>query len=381
MLGLDNDRFTQAKFEKTELHRRPEFSEDSKPQINRTASISRPPVPPFNPNTSTSSATSTSASTAGQPAANGARNSLPNGRPPVVNVRPSASTSNNSSTANTSAQSASNGLNQNNRPPQSHQHEPHQQQAQNRRVTFAESALGPRNNPHVPDTSAQTDMPKPEVDEDSFDFGDDDIFLAALGMEEGDLGRPIETDADMGPPLDHEESFLPPEGDTSVAVSDASTANVSANDTSRNEKAARVQRLQEIMNASTGSSNSNNPLHTTSPIQQSTPIDQMQNASNTTSSSARTVFNDSRFATTRSSNGTNNTHQANDQPTHQQRYPRPFAKPQFQNQNENPNPVFSNANESGVKRSPTPSMGGFHFPPGMVRIWVLHISFLKRQPI
>jgi hypothetical protein len=299
---------------------------------------------------------------------------LPNGRPPVVNARPSTTTTNNapSSNSNCPAQSAYTNPNQNNRPPQSHQHQP--PQAQNRRVSFAE----------IPgqgtDTSVQNGISKPEPDDDNFDFGDDDIFLAALGMEESDLGRPIETDADMGPPLDPEESFLPPEDDANFAVSDISAADISVKNISRPDKAARIQRLQEIINAGADSPNSKNPLHTTLPLQQSTPTVQMQNASSAASASARAAFHNSRSGTVQPVNGMNSTHQApnNHQPSPQQRNHRPFARPQQQqNQNENPNPVVPNVNESGAKRSQTLSMGGFHFPPGMVRVWVFKYFLLR----
>ncbi|KXN84391.1 DNA repair and recombination protein rhm52 [Leucoagaricus sp. SymC.cos] len=144
-----------AKFDKSELHRRPEFAEDTKPQINLNAS--KPPVPPFNPNASTSSSMSTSASASRQPASEG-------------------------------------------------------------------SAQASRNSAPVADESGQNIIAKEEP-ENSFDFSDDDVFLAAL---EG-LGRPIETDADMGQPIDQGESYLPPEGDTHTPVNDTSTADISMN--------------------------------------------------------------------------------------------------------------------------------------------------------
>lgn len=344
-----------AKFDKSELHRRPEFSEDNKPQTN-PANTSKPPVPQFNPNTSTP----TLAPMSRRSTAIGARDPLVNGRPSVMNARPSASTTNHnisSSNSSTSVQSTRSVSSENSRSLQSFQNnQPQQQEAQNRRVSFVETS--PQGSRPVATTSVQDVVTKSEP-EDSFEFGDDESFLAALGVEESDLGRPIETDADMGPPIDHEESYLPPEGNSNVTVNDTSVTGVPVNHLPRSDKAARVQRLQEIMNATTASNTS--PLQTTPPLQQSTPLDQMQNVVSP-SSMAR--------APSTALRPLNPAHQASHQTTVdvQQRNHRPFARPapnhQNQNQNENLPP---NSSESGTKRplTTTPSMGGFHFPPGM----------------
>lgn len=195
--------------------------------------------------------------------------------------------------------------------------------------------------------------------EDSFDFGDDnDLFLAALGVEEGDLGRPIETEADIGQPIAHEESFLPPDEDNSMAASDTSTSNILINSIPKNDRANRLQRLQqEIMNAS-----NINPLHTSPPIQQSTPTEQ-QHTSNATST--RGVSNDPEPVAFRPP------HQ--NHAAHVQRNHRTLARSglilNHHNQCENVNSSLSDSNsgEFGGKHPLAPSMGGFHFPPGVVR--------------
>ncbi|KAJ3569182.1 hypothetical protein NP233_g5225 [Leucocoprinus birnbaumii] len=351
-----------AKFEKSELHRRPEFSEDIKPQVNQL-NASRPPVPQFNPNASTSSSASTSAPVSRQSNAVGARESFISGRPSMPSTRLSVNTTNpniSSTNIGTSAQSTRIPSNENSRSFQPNQQNHQQQQeAQNRRVSFAEtSAQGSRDPAPVANTSVQDGVSKLEP-EDSFDFGDDESFLAALGMEDGDLGRPIETDADMGPPLDHEESYLPPEGNTDVTAQNTSMNSVPANNIPRADKATRIQRLQEFINATNATNG--NPLLTTPPLQQSTPPEQIQNVA----SSSLT-----RQATTTMSRTSNPIQPANNQPVvnAQPRSHRPFARPapshQIQNQNEDP---LSNSGESGTRRPPTtaPSMGGFHFPPGM----------------
>jgi hypothetical protein len=260
----------------------------------------------------------------------------------------------------TSAQSAQNVTNKYLRLPRTQQHQ--QQQPQNRRVSFADTSTdGSRSNA---DESMQEAVTKAES-EDNFDFGDDEIFFAAMDMEEGDLGRPIETEADMGPPLDLEDSLLPPDGETSIDVSNVSTADVSMSNLPRNDKAVKLQRLQqEILKADL----IYGPLQTSSSVQKSTSTKQSQNTS--LSSSGCTSLGDSRSTAPRPFNGLNQSHQP-DQLMHiQQRNHRPVAKPPPNINHENPNPAISNSGESGSKRPRTPSMGGFHFPPQMVSIWI-----------
>ena len=261
----------------------------------------------------------------------------------MINAQPSVN-------AGTFVQSAH--ITSNFRSGQSHHPQNQPQYAQNRRhVSFAEK---PRNPASVDNMSIQEATTKLES-EDNFDFGDDESFLAALGMEDDDFGRPIETDADLGRPIDHEEVNLPLEGDISVPISDTDGL---GNDISRNDTGVRVQRLQEIEKATNA-----NTLNTSPPLKQCMPLEQIQNV--TSSSTLR--ISSTIFRPLDQVNQPNIIHA-------QQRNHRPFARPAISHdQNENEN-LLSNSNESGAKRpmATTSSMGGFHFPPGMVHsIWGL----------
>lgn len=249
-------------------------------------------------------------------------------------------------------------------PPHQPQNQP--QIAQSRRhVSFAEEESFTTTS--VGNISIREAVTKSES-EDDFDFGDDESFLAALGMEQGDLGRPIETDADMGRPIDHEVTNSPPEDDASIPVSDirmtmtegvGSDMSISRND----NKNARVQRLQEIVKAT-------NTLNTSPPMKQSTPLEQIQNpALSPTLRTSSTLL--------RPLNQANQPNMAHPQ----QRNHQPLARPANHNRNEIEDPI-TNSGESGTKRSrmmtttatttTASSMKGFHFPPGMVRsIWEL----------
>ena len=235
----------------------------------------------------------------------------------------------------------------------SHQPQNQPQFAQSRRhVSFVEESPTTTS---VDDISIQEGVTKSES-EDDFDFGDDESFLAALGMEQGGLGRPIETDADMGRPIDQEESNSPPEDDASIPISDTlmTTTKGVASDMSisRNDKNARVQRLQEIVKAT----NANTLKASPPPMKQSMPLEQIQNATLRTSPTLLRPLNQA--------NQPNMTHA-------QQRNHQPLARPANHNRNETEDPI-TNSGESGTKRprmtttTTVPSMGGFHFPPGMV---------------
>lgn len=235
----------------------------------------------------------------------------------------------------------------------SHQPQNQPQLAQSRRhVSFVEEESLPTTT--VDDISIQETVTKSES-EDGFDFGDDESFLAALGVEQGDLGRPIETDADIGRPIDQEESNSPPEDDTSIPVSDTSmttTKGVGSDmSISRNDKNARVQRLQEIMKAT----NANTLKTSPPPMKQSMPFGPSSSTLRTSPTLLRPL---------NQANQPNMTHA-------QQRNHQPLARPANHNRNEIEDPS-TNSGESGTKRpkmtttTTVPSMGGFHFPPGMV---------------
>lgn len=254
----------------------------------------------------------------------------------------------------TTAQSASHTLNENLQHPQ--QPQPQQlQQVQNRHISFAESSR--QNSGDTSRTSAEpAKVNTAGVKlEDSFDFGDDDEFLAALGMAEGDLGRPIETEADLGQPFDQEENLITSDGDTSigiVSIGDTSIR-VSKNDIPPSDKATRAQRLQqEILNAEL--SRNTNPLFTSPPLQESTPVERAQSvSSNPPSNNQVQIASRQPYAIS---------HQ--NQPTHERRHQSLSRPSPIPNQNENPSSgLFGGLRE---KRSSMPSTGGFYFPPGVV---------------
>ena len=282
-------------------------------------------------------------------------NSIPSGHPAVNNnnARPPANVTShpNSGTSIPSAHLTS--IDEKLRSVPSHQPQNQPQFAQSRRhVSFVEESPTTTS---VDDISIQEGVTKSES-EDDFDFEDDESFLAALGMEQGDLGRPIETDADMGRPIDQEGSNSPPEDDASIPVSDTlmtMTKGVASDvSISRNDKNARVQRLQEIVKAT----NANTLKASPPPMKQSMPLEQIQNATLRTSPTLLRPLNQA--------NQPNMTHA-------QQRNYQPLARPANHNRNETEDPII-NSGESGTKcprmttTTTVPSMGGFHFPPGMV---------------
>jgi hypothetical protein len=231
----------------------------------------------------------------------------------------------------------------------------HQEPQQiNRHVSFLEtSASDLRVN-----GSAQRDAVKKIEPEDSFDFGDDEDFFAAFVAEECDLGRPIETEADTGHPIAHEESFLAPDEDSSMAVTNLPLVN----DTLQTDRATRLQRLQQQI----AKYSVKDTFTTSPPLQESTPKEQLHR-SNT--SSSHQIANDSRSIPLRLPNGMKNSNQAQQQ----QRNHRPPAQSTSvlnqPHQNEkSSSPLSSGSAKSGGKRTLPPSMGGFHFPPGVVRL-------------
>ncbi|KAF9446010.1 hypothetical protein P691DRAFT_674478 [Macrolepiota fuliginosa MF-IS2] len=72
-------------------------------------------------------------------------------------------------------------------------------------------------------------------------------------------------------------------------------------------------------------------------------------------------------------------HQHQTRPAQPQQNNRPLARPSIPNRNENPNPAPSSSGESGEKGPSTPSMGGFHFPPGMNPLQYHNTNLLQGQ--
>lgn len=334
---------TKPKFDKGELHRRPEFAEESKSAIISNASsnssnTSRPPAPVSFQTTRESSAVG-----GGKTLSTHERTS---------NARPATNVANNniaSSGSNISAQTACNVPNRNPKapPPRQHQQLHHEPQQPDRRVSFYEAPTDP-----APRNAVNKTEP-----EDSFCFADDDEFFAAFDAEECDLGRPVETEADTGQPIAHEESYSATDEDNSTTAINLS----SANNTAQTDRAARLQRLQQQIAKYSGK----NTFTTSPPLQESSPKEQTHTSN---ASSSHQVANNSRSTPLRLPNGMNNLNHAQQQRNN--RPPAPLTSNlNQQNQNENSSsPLSSGSRESGGKRTLPPSIGGFHFPPGVVRL-------------
>lgn len=346
----------KARFDKSELHRRPEFAEESKPTItsntsSNSSNTSRPPAPAsFNRNNSTSSSTSVSVSRVREPSAVSGAPALPHIQ--TSDARLSANVPNNSTTSSgssISAQTANSVSSRHVKPPPPRQQQMHSEPQQtNRHVSFLETSAS-----DLQGVSAHRDAVNKVEPEDSFDFGDDEDFFAAFVAEECDLGRPIETEADTGQPIEQEENFLAPGEGSSTTVDNAPQVS----DKLLTERATRLQRLQQqIAKYSTKDTFTTSP-----PLQESTHKEQLH-ASNT-SSSHQDVSN-SRLISFGIPNGMNNLNQAQQQ----QRNHRLTSNPNQPNQNEkSSSPLSSGSEKSGGKRTLPLSMGGFHFPPGVVR--------------
>jgi len=198
----------------------------------------------------------------------------------------------------------------------------------------------------------------PERDE-SFNYSDDDAFLAAVDLGEVDMGRPID--------------FLEGTGD---ADADASTSNLSSGSVAGTA-------MGGSMGPPTGTRTRMGPLDVNvaagQPQRQQRPVEKSSSNSNPSTMYARNQNSHQNIpsnpanvtaARTTSANHSSTTVQQDRVQPHVHSNPSsdrsrgdPSGRP-IQNQNHalntNPNGAFSTA-----AKKPSSSMGGFHFPPGM----------------
>ncbi|CAA7267231.1 unnamed protein product [Cyclocybe aegerita] len=386
------------KLKKEDLHRRPEF-DDVKPDISSLSAST--PNSSISSNQNASRSSNSSRPPAQQPQQAKPRTFLPALAQPTASGSGSSSSTYNANNQRQSAMNTRSNLNGSNTTTTTPSYHPQQRtstpqpQAQpqpERRVSFSDS----RGTAPQQQQAASGSIMKPEPDFDDDDgFGmNDDEFLALA-----DLGPPIGADdSDAGRPIDHEEgllqlpeeeddhdegaSMLPMEMTTSRSAQSTANANMSSTSTSRQELIAAALR-----SSSEGAGPSNEgQIRNNAP---SRPAPGPPASSSTIGASPRSVTSTSTSTANSSSSSSNSMGPPPVPP--QQNAPQnsranSFAQQQHQrymnqrqntqnasssahthNQNVNPNPSLSSSSAIGnvVKRASTPSIGGFHFPPGI----------------
>ena len=385
----------QVKFKKEGLHRLPEF-DDVKPEVAMSASTSS--TRPVYPNKHQANVVTPTRQPM-QPNQTKPLSSIP------AHVRseiPSLGSTSTSSTSNAIQADIKEtvhpmGLNT----PITQRHHPlqrpnlnliHHQHQLDRRVSFADQqqALATK----LPSTTAtmNTELKRSPTDseaDESFGFNSDDDVLFALA----DLGPPIDADsADAGRPIDSDEG-------RPIHLNEGSLGGGSADDTmiggdvfdqqnqKRNGPAPKLSRRELIAAAlvsvedkadirdpnllkghnsgverqASGSGNlSNETIYRTGAGTSNTHDKMSLHANTGTNTSSLTS------ALPQQQQNQNNNPGLNLTSLVQQRYKRHMA--QRQNENENPNQegLSSSSSKDGSKRASTPSIGGFHFPPGIV---------------
>ena len=283
-------------------------------------------------------------------------------------------------------------------PPQRPNLNPPQHKHQlDRRVSFADHQQALTTKP-PPTTVTMNTEPKRsprefEADE-SFGFNSDDDALFALAdlgppidADSADAGRPIESDE--GRPIDLNEGLLGGGGSTDDTIVEDDVFDqqhgeknepsvvgvVSAPKLSRRELIAAVLVSAEDK-ADTSDSNSLKG-HGYGDERQASESGNLSNETSTGKGAGNAHDKTYTFSSTsalgvRSSIPPQQQNQNHNNPglnltsLVQQRYQRHMARPQ--NQNENPNQIglSSTSSKGESKRASTPSIGGFHFPPGIV---------------
>lgn len=355
----------QPKFDKSELHRRPEF-EESKPNIASTStSTSKPPVPNYHDNAN-QNARHAGAQVLQQSTST---TSFPNhmrseARPNNINTNATPASTKGKAPAQT-------GLNT---PIPTPTHNPTtttaRQPPPDRKplipnVTNTESSKN--SNSHTKPIAASTSKPSPpppppkapeadfEEAEESFNFySDDDAFLALVDLGEGDLGQPVLPEADIGRPIggdDGDGDFVRPqdldEDLGGIGRKEGKEGNAPLEDPGPSGSSSSGRLGAGIHAKPEGSGMG--MLSKLLPQQR-----QYQNQSRPPAQ---------RISTT--ANNQARPQQAAQQPRMQDRH-----QPQPQPQSRSSNHPQNQQSSSGLagKRPGTPSMGGFHFPPGVVTI-------------
>ncbi|KDR80247.1 hypothetical protein GALMADRAFT_1187281 [Galerina marginata CBS 339.88] len=254
-----------------------------------------------------------------------------------------------------------------------------QQQQLGRQVSFSE--------PDVSATVANSSVPpvKPKPDKESDDFGfnsDDDAFLALadlgppIGAGDTDIGRPI--DADAGRPIDHEEGLLKSveDDDTSQILERTNSFTKPTPPPSKSEPSAKSRHeliaaalRGEVGDGAVQGQAPSKALASSSSFSSAVPSDAMpqQARPSTSLTPVSSSSTNSRPPPPPDQRGQNH-HQTTTTSFAQHQHQRYMN--QRQNQNQNPAPqnqaTAAAAAADNAKRGLTPSVGGFHFPPGAV---------------
>jgi DNA repair and recombination protein RAD52 len=401
----------QVKFKKDELHRLPEFDDVVKPDVASMSASTSSTRPVYSNQDHANIVTPT-------------RQPMQQNQTKPLSSIPAHVRSEISSLGSTSISSTSNaiqvavkgpvhpmGLNTpitprhhppqrpNLNPPQ-HQHQP------DRRVSFADHQQKLATKP--PSTAA-TMNPEPirsSTDfeaEESFGFNSDDDALFALAdlgppidADSADTGRPI--DSDEGRPINSNEGLLGSADDTMIGddvfdqqhekkTEPSGVGVVSAPKLSRRELiAAALVSVEDKVDTTSdsdllkgrghgnerqasGSGNISNETTSGTGTGTSNTHDKMSlqaNAGSKASSSTSSLGVRSSIPPQQQQQNLNHNPGLNLTSLVQQRYKRHVV--QRQNQNENPNQIglSSSSVKDESKRASTPSIGGFHFPPGIV---------------
>jgi DNA repair and recombination protein RAD52 len=268
-------------------------------------------------------------------------------------------------------------------------HPPPQPQS-NHRVSFSIPEPPPPA-PEVSNHPAHVVPAKEVEDDDSFGFNsDDDAFLALADLgppigNDADIGRPIEADGDR--PIDQEEGLLRrPDEDDNDDVTPANpgqNSNTKPTPPSRSDPNATKSRREHIAAALGGSEGTSNITNNTNPLPPPKPAAAAPGPAAGMLSKLLPPHGRPIAVASGSSSGA-----MRPPPPPQNPNPNPHPSLAQQNhqrylnqraQNQNLNSVQQNksvAPGDAAKRLPTPSIGGFNFPPGVVRpLWIVQSSY------
>ncbi|KAF8879666.1 hypothetical protein CPB84DRAFT_1793199 [Gymnopilus junonius] len=395
-------KFEPLKFNKEELHRRPEF-EDVKPKAS-----------------SLSASTSSSSSIPKTPHANQNAPSRPSMQQmemkPITpipqhmraEVRASSAASTSNTTRTNNSNQVSNVTVQTTVQPHSRQQpitpnssaqrniilqQQHAQQSE-RRVSFSEPT-GP------PQAAKAADPQAVKYEDDDYGFNSDDAAILAMAdlgppiaADDADVGRPIESDFDTGRPIDQEEGLSRPPEENSLEHVQWNVSRPPAS-SSRGDDAAKSR--QELIEAAlrgefdavpaqiqdqskTTISGSGTSLSAAAPaktVSQQAHFNASNNTYNVSSSSNTTSSSMDPPPLPPFHHGITSSRATSYPQQQHQRYMNQRQQNQDQNvapqNNRNANAQTSTSNSSfssnpgdaGVKRTSTPSVGSFRFPPGM----------------
>ncbi|KAF6764337.1 RAD52 DNA repair protein [Ephemerocybe angulata] len=338
---------TPAKFNKDQLHRRPEFDE-VKPNI--ASSSTSYASSSTSSNQSMSASTSASSSHAPYP-----RQQQTNNKPaPVVVKREPTTPSVNPSSA-PPARPPQPPNNQRSMPPPplpAAARPAQPQPQQERHVSFT-------NTEPLTVTSASFSGAQIDGDDSFTGFSEDDAFFASVELEgdigapipNEDLGRPIEEDTDMGPPLHYPDTSVESVSAPPPPAVRAQQPNPNAPNRPNSRTSGSRSRLEAIIAAQMEQDRLNG-------LQNHSSSSSVTMGSSSDGASAEHQPGPSRITLPPANNGGGYQH------------PQRHTLPSGSHNSENRDPMSGQRQSLGgdgagnVKRMPAP-VGGFHFPPGM----------------